>query len=315
MRTSALLILALLTAAPATAATQDVPDTTDTTGTDPTGTEPTEAPPTEPVATFTEAPPADGVKPEEVEIVGSNSTAASQDRTFPGTRFWKLDKGKMQVEFWWRRRELERKETDAKWGDGFNILQMEFEVGLTDRVQLDIYQNFWNRDKGEGNTGWRPEGTQIEARIAYDPVYNRTPLNPVLYLEWHPLHQGPVRAEGRILLGQEVLSQKLLAAFNLFYEQNVTEFLGEYEPNPELGFTAGGSYAVSGQKLRLGGEVKVAFEKDNWDDDRWSKQVLVGPNIATRLSGEKLRLYATGLFGVTDDARRFDGFLILASML
>lgn len=243
---------------------------------------------------------------------GGPSTEASQDRTFPGTRFWKLDKGKMEVEIWWRRRELERKKTDASFGDGFNIVQFEFEVGITDRIQLDIYENLTNRN---ADKDWQREGTQIEARIAFDPVYNRTPLNPVLYLEWHPLHLGPTRAEGRLLLGQEVLDEKLLAAVNLFYEQNVTKGPGGFEPNPELGLTGGASYAVSGQKLRLGAEVKVAFEKDDWDDERWSKQLLIGPNIATRLAGEKLKLFLTTLFGVTDDARRFDGYLVLASAL
>ncbi len=279
MRTTALLILALLAVTPVVAAAQDLPPAV---GEDDGGGE------------------------------GGPSTEASQDRTFPGTRFWKLDKGKMEFEIWWRRRELERKETDASFGDGFNIVQVEFEVGITDRIQIDIYENLTNRN---ADKDWQREGTQIEARIAFDPVYNRTPLNPVLYLEWHPLHLGPTRAEGRLLLGQEVLNEKLLAAVNLFYEQNVTKGPEGFEPNPELGLTGGASYAVSGQKLRLGAEVKLAFEKDNWDDDRWSKQLLIGPNIATRLAGEKLKLFLTTLFGVTDDARRFDGFLVLASAL
>jgi hypothetical protein len=277
MRTTALLVFALLAGAPAIAAAQD--DFSDP------------------------------------NAVAGPSPVASQDRTFPGTRFWKLDKGKMEFEIWWRRRELERKETDASFGDGFNIIQLEFEIGITDRIQLDVYENLWNRDKGAGQDGWRREGTQIETRIAVDPVYGRTPLNPVIYLEWHPLHLGPTRAEGRLLLGELLSEDKILAAFNLFYEQNVTRGPDGFEPNPELGATAGVSYAVSGQKLRLGGEVKLAFEKDNWEDERWSKQLLVGPNLATRLAGEKLKLFATALFGVTDDARRFDGFLVLASEL
>ena len=280
MRKTPLLLLALLVAAPSLAAAQDF-----------------------------------GGGDDRGELEGGPSSEASQDRTFPGTRFWKLDKGKMEFELWWRRRELERKETDASFGDGFNIVQLEFEIGITDRIQLDIYENLWNRDKGPGQDGWRREGTQVEARIAFDPVYNRTPLNPVLYLEWHPLHLGPTRAEGRLLLGQEVLNDKLLAAFNLFYEQNVTKGPDGFEPNPELGFTAAASYSVSGQKLRLGAEVKLAFEKDNWDDERWSKQFLIGPNVATRLAGEKLKLFLTTLFGVTEDARRLDGFLVLASEL
>ncbi|HVV86005.1 MAG TPA: hypothetical protein VHE35_23255 [Kofleriaceae bacterium] len=258
-----------------------------------------------------------GVKPENVTVhdtgAGGPSSEASQDRTFPGTRFWKLDKGKKEIEVWFWRRELERKETDKKWGDGFSIVQFELEQGISKRVQMDVYENLTN-ESGD----WSREGTQIEFRIAYDPVYNRTPLNPVLYLEWHPIHLGPARAEARLLLGQEVLSDKVLAAANLFYEQNVTKSPDEmggkiWIPNPEMGVTGGLSYAVSGQKLRIGAEMKLAFEKDLWSDDRFSKQLLVGPNISTRLAGEKLKMFITTLFGVTDDARRFDGFVVLAS--
>ena len=225
----------------------------------------------------------------------------TQDRTFPGTRFWKLDHGEMQVESWWRL----RKKRDQ---DAFHIFQFEFEVGLSPRVQLDIYENLIY-ENGE----LRQEGNQIEARIAFDPVYGRTPMNPVLYLEWHPVHLAADRAEVRLLGGGQV-RPGLLGAVNLFYEQNITH---GPEPtfiaNPEFGFTAGASYALAGQKLRAGAEVKLAFEKETFDDDRWEKQFLVGPSVSTRLIGKRLKLFATMLFGVTDDAKQLDGFLILAS--
>lgn len=233
-----------------------------------------------------------------------NSPAATQDRTFPGTRFWKLDKGRQEFEIWWRFR-------DPRGADNqYNIVQLEYEIGITDRIQLDIYENL--TDKGGS---WTREGTQIEARIAVDPVFGRTPLNPVVYLEWHPLHLGPTRAEGRLLLG-ELVGDKLLTAFNLFYEQNVTKDAeNTFVPNPEGGFTAAASYAVKGQQLRVGAEVKFALEKELWADDRWEKQLLVGPNLSTRLAGEKLKLFTTVLFGITDDAKQIDGYLILASAL
>ena len=229
------------------------------------------------------------------------SPEATQDRTFPGTRFWKLDKGRQEFEVWWRFR-------DPRHDPEYNIVQLEYEVGITDRIQLDIYENLTD----EGGR-WQREGTQIEARIAVDPVYGRTPLNPVVYLEWHPLHLGPTRAETRLLLGGQLLDGKVMAATNLFYEQNVTKGPGGYEPNPEGGFTAAASYAVKGQQLRVGAEVKFALEKAFFDDDAWEKQLLVGPNLPTRLIGQQLKLYSTVLFGITDDAKKVDGYLILAS--
>ncbi len=237
-----------------------------------------------------------------------HSPEATQDRTFPGTRFWKLDRGHQEFELWWRFRFAHKSAPNTP---EYNIVQLEYEYGLTDRIQLDLYENLTD----EGGT-WTREGTQIEARIAVDPVYGRTPLNPVIYLEWHPLHLGPARAETRLLLGDQVFNDKVMAAVNLFYEQNVTKNAeNTFVPNPEAGFTAAASYAVSGQKLRVGGEVKFALEKELFSDDRWEKQLLVGPNISTRIAGTALKLYSTVLFGVTNDARKVDGYLILASEL
>jgi hypothetical protein len=88
-----------------------------------------------------------------------------------------------------------------------------------------------------------------------------------------------------------------------------------YVPNPEVGLTAAASFAILGQTLRAGAEIKLAFEKEDWDDAEWQKQLLIGPNVSARLDGKHLKLYATALFGVTDDAKRVDAFLILASEL
>ena len=230
----------------------------------------------------------------------------TQDRTFPGTRFWKLDAGSYEVETWWNL----RKNRDE---DPFHLLQAELEIGLTPRIQLDLYEVMLVED----GTFYH-EGNKIEARIAVDPVFGSTPLNPVIYLEWHPRHLDSDRAEVRLLLGDEILGPKLVAAANLFYEQNVTmsaDGMGgrTYIPNPEAGITAAASYAVAAQRLRVGAEAKFALEKEEFDDASWEKQLLVGPNLSTRLAGEKLKLYATVLFGLTEDAKEIDSFLVLGS--
>jgi hypothetical protein len=225
----------------------------------------------------------------------------TQQRHFPGTRFWKLDKGRMAVETWWRLR-------DPRDGDAYNILQLELEVGLTDRIQLDVYENLTD----EGGS-WTREGTQIEARIAVDPVYGRTPLNPVIYLEWHPRHLAATRAEVRLLLGGELLGPRLVGAVNLLYEQNVTKGPEpDYIPNPEAGVTAAASYAVAGP-LRVGAEAKLIVEKEAFDDAEWEKALYVGPNLSARIVGERFKLSTTVLFGVTDDAKKVDGFLVLST--
>lgn len=283
MRTTPWLVLLLLTGAPAVAVAQDA-------------------------GGYSAGPGLGGDDRGEPAGTPGHSPEATQDRTFPGTRFWKLDRGHQELELWWRFRFAPNSD---KTTPEYNIVQLEYEYGLTDRVQLDIYENLTD----EGGT-WKREGTQIEARIAVDPVYGRTPLNPVIYLEWHPLHLGPTRAETRLLLGDQMFSDKVMGAINLFYEQNVTKNAeNTFVPNPEAGFTAAASYAVSGQKLRLGGEVKFALEKNLFRDARWTQQVLIGPNLSTRIAGTKLKPYSTVLFGVTHDARKVDGYLILASDL
>jgi hypothetical protein len=250
-----------------------------------------------------------GASPDYRTDVSGPSPEWTQDRTFPGTRFWKLDAGTMEVEAWWRIR-------SPRHADTFHIYQLEYEVGLTPRVQLDLYENLTTEGTGE----LHHEGNQIEARIAVDPVFGRTPLNPVVYLEWHPRHLQADRAEVRLLLGDEILGPKLVGAVNLFYEQNLTDGPDgaggqTFVPNPEAGFTAAASYGVLGQTLRVGAEVKLAFEKEEFDDAEWEKQLLVGPNLAVRLAGEHLKLCTTVLFGVTDDAKKVDAFVIVASTL
>jgi hypothetical protein len=231
----------------------------------------------------------------------------TQDRTFPGTRFWKLDKGTFEVEQWWRVRK-------PKGESPYHIFQTELEMGITDRIQIDLYENLSTERTGS----LEHAGNQIEARIAIDPVYGRTPLNPVIYLEWQPRHLEGDRAEIRLLAGDEILGDKLVGAFNLFYEQNVNSgpdgMGGEaFVPNPEAGITGALSYAILGQKLRAGGEIKAAIEKDLWEDDSYHPQFLFGPNVSARIYGEKLKLYSTCLFGVTKDSKQVDFFLILAS--
>jgi hypothetical protein len=235
----------------------------------------------------------------------------TQDRTFPGTRFWKLDKGRYEVEQWWRLRAPARSDSG---GASYHVLQTELEIGITDRVQLDIYENLSTERTGR----FEHAGNQIEARIAIDPVYGHTPLNPVIYLEWQPRHLEGDRAEIRLLVGDEILGDKLVGAANLFYEQNLTsspDAMGgsTFVPNPEMGATGAVSYAVVGQSLRVGAEGKVALEKDMWSDSSWAFQLLLGPNVSARLYGEKLKLYATCLVGVTDKSRKVDSLVILAT--
>src|SRR5882672_3229848 len=65
---------------------------------------------------------------------GSPSPEWTQDRTFPGTRFWKLDPGRIEAELWWNLRA-------PRGQDAFHLVKAELEIGLTNRIQLDLYEN------------------------------------------------------------------------------------------------------------------------------------------------------------------------------
>ena len=93
-------------------------------------------------------------------------------------------------------------------------------------VQLDLYENLtFNVDDG-GHRGVQQEGNQIEARIAIPSYYGQISRNPVIYLEWHPRHNEPDRAEFRLLLGGAP-TRWLYLAVNPYVETNVesTDFV------------------------------------------------------------------------------------------
>ncbi len=212
------------------------------------------------------------------------SPPATQDRVFAGSRFWLLDPGRYEVESWW----------DHKFGpDGKSegLLQLEVEIGLAPHLQLDLYQNFT-----VGDAGYNVEGNQIELRYSFGRKYNDVPLNPVLYLEWHPRKHAQDRAEVRLLLGGDLPRQGLWAA-NLFAETNVNYFksLGNEGADAELGVTAAASIPLA-TAVRVGAEARGGV--DQHGTTSFYPMVLVGPNLLLRAPSVGLKLTTTVFFGL-----------------
>ncbi len=136
----------------------------------------------------------------------------TQDRNFTSTRFWLLDPGNFEAETWVRTRVFDHGPTEL-------LLQQEIELGVVPHLQIDLYENITNVD-ANGNPNWSQEGVQIEARIAIPSYYGQMFANPVVYLEFHPRHNQPDRAEVRLLLGGAP-TRWFFLAINPYVELNV----------------------------------------------------------------------------------------------
>jgi hypothetical protein len=220
-------------------------------------------------------------------VVRSNkpSPPETQDRVFSASRFWLLDPGHYEVETWWTEKFSKDAQTEG-------LFQIEIEIGLVPHLQLDVYQNFSVDNEGKFDV----EGNQIEMRYSFGRTYNQIPLNPVLYLEWHPRKGAQDRAEGRLLLGGN-LAPRLLWATNLFFESNVNYFKmpSAQGGDIEAGATLAASYAVLPQ-LRLGLETKVGV--DQHSDPTFYPMALVGPNVLLKSTRLGLKLTATAFVGL-----------------
>jgi len=213
------------------------------------------------------------------------SPSQTQDRVFSGTRFWLLDPGRYEVETWWT-------EKFKKDGEREGLFQVEIEIGLAPHLQLDLYQNFSLDNDGHFDV----EGNQIELRYSFGRSYNEIPLNPVLYLEWHPRKGVQDRAEVRLLLGGDLVPRMLWAA-NLFFETNVNYFKNPSAEGGdiELGATAAASFSLIPQ-LRLGLETKLGV--DQHGESTFYPMALVGPNLLLKSTALGLKLTATAFLGL-----------------
>lgn len=221
----------------------------------------------------------------------------TQDRVFSGTRFWLLDPGRYEVETWWTHK-------FKRDGDSEGLFQVELEIGLAPHLQLDLYQNFAVDNKGKFDV----EGNQIELRYSFGRSYNEIPLNPVLYLEWHPRKGAQDRAEVRLLLGGD-LGPRLLWAGNVFFETNVNYFKSPSAEggDMELGTDLAASFAVIPQ-LRLGLETRLGV--DQHGDPTFYPMALIGPNLLLKSTSLKLKLTATAFFGLAAKDPRVKIFTI-----
>ncbi|MHB1844175.1 MAG: hypothetical protein ACYCWW_04990 [Deltaproteobacteria bacterium] len=257
--------------------------------------------------------PEDGQYETRVETFKA-SPAYTQDRDFPGTRFWKLDPGSYEVEGWWTGETLSQK----LGGGQDNFYQTEIEMGLASHVQIDVYLNV---DNPPHSVDYNLDGLAVELRYSIARNYGDLWANPVLYLEFTPQYFNSPRLEGRLLFGGNLLPARpglVVAAGNFYYEQNLVPAMTPDGIDAELGFDGAASVQIFRDTLRLGGEVKAGL-----DDHAVLRltpglpryqTLLVGPNFIVKLPSNALKLMGTIFFGTQPYDPAVEPMLVLGTM-
>lgn len=241
--------------------------------------------------------------------------AWTQDRFATSTRFWLLDPGTYEVQTWLRTRIPHVNPMTGVRGPSELLWQHEVEIGLFPHLQIDLYENLINDD---GSHTLKQEGVQIEARIAIPSAYGQMPLNPVIYLEFHPRHDAPDRAEIRLLLGGAPTRWLYLVA-NPYFEGNVEQTLGKYIADAEVGTTLAAGFRVSSW-LSLNAEAKIGGDMLGNADNRFRFVWFAGPGFLVKPLPGKLKRYlkimGTCLFalpGTDVAAQEFEPLFIIGS--
>lgn len=162
-------------------------------------------------------------------------------RRFPTTRVYVAPAGQVAFEYW-----LEVK-TPLADGAASRVRSLfEASIGLGKRLQLDLYL----RTESKAGGPLELESERLELRWALAD-WGVIPGNPTLYLEWIRPHQGPWKAEGKLLFGGAFAPSWHWGA-NLSWERE----LWGTESN-EYAVTAAFSHTLSDRKLSLGAEARV----------------------------------------------------------
>ncbi len=214
-------------------------------------------------------------------------------RLFPTTRVYVVPKGQFEVEGWTRIKMPRDGETTVE-------TQYEMEMGLGHRLQLDLY--LVNEKTGE-------EGDLDHAEQKYELRYALADwgeiwANPTLYFEWVQRSGESDKYEAKLLLGDE-FSEGWHWGSNLVYE---AEIGGALEHEYELTF--GVSHTMVDEKFSLGAEMKAAMTNEHADRDDFTETLEIGPSLQYR-PVPAMHIDFAPLFGIGDDSRRMDIFLVL----
>lgn len=207
--------------------------------------------------------------PREEEAIGAyRQPRWTAKRRFPTTRVYVIPEGTAQFEWWWEGK-------FALGGGGDRIrTQYEFEFGLGQRLQLDLYLT--TQQKGLFGP-FELHREKVELRYALAD-WGVIPANPTLYLEFIRQHDGPPKGEIKLLLGGEV-APRWHWGVNLVFER---ELGGSAQVNEYI-VTAAVSYTVRDERFAAGLEVRAKMSDDRGARLAFSHvELLAGPSVQWR---------------------------------
>lgn len=206
--------------------------------------------------------------------------------------YYTTEKGEFEVAFW-----NDVLFPDADNDDTYKTRhQIEFEYGLTDRLQLAYYEVYtWDRAKD-----WERDQFKIEAKLRLAEAGD-WPVDVALYTEY----KNP---DGTREARSDALENKLILSKDVGPWNFITNAVFEKELNThsdwEFEYTAGVSYALT-PRTRLGLEVKHELGSVRDIEVGDQQKLFVVPGIYTSLTPHVRVLIgpAFGLTRVSDDVQ------------
>ena len=186
-------------------------------------------------------------------------------RRFTTTRVYVMPAGEMEIEYWLTTEGAIRGDSQPSYES-----QIEFEIGLGHRMQLDSYLCFVQE-------GYAAPIALSELRLEFRYAFadwGKLFGNPTIYLEWFRQNAGPQGLETKILVGDQI-SPRWFWGANIVFER---AFGGE--DTDRYGATAGISYVIIDNRLLLGVEAEVeAVDVKGSRFDFEEKHVVAGPSL------------------------------------
>jgi len=224
---------------------------------------------------------------EEVEDGAYGEPEWVDHRRFSTTRVYiQKDPWEVGIEEWYRVRTYDSGRVTQRF-------QQEVEIGLPNRMQLDLYEKVIH-DNFDPN-GWTQDEFAVELRYAFAD-WGVLPGNPTLYEEYAFAEDGADVLESKILFGDDCEGWHW--GVNLIHEQELTT-----DGDTEWAASFGLSRTIIDSKLSLGIEGKRTHPEGGSDE------YILGPS-AQWLPTENTHLDLVVLAGLNDAAPETECWLI-----
>lgn len=214
-------------------------------------------------------------------------------RLFPTTRVYVVPPGQMEFEHWTRVKVPEQ-------GSSTVETQYEFEIGLPNRFQLDLYA-VTEQTGSDGDKEWSEQKYELRYALA---DWGELWMNPTTYFEYVSRGGAADKLEAKLLLGDEVAPGWHFGT-NLVYEHEIGDAL-----ESEYGLTVGIARTIVDEKLSLGAEIKAALVDEHGSRGHYEKELEIGPTLRWQ-PVPHMHVDFAPLVGIGDDSRAADVYLVL----